>query len=55
MQKLMENLRDLGFIKADEMDYIEGVLRSEPFPKTAKELGNIIREARKHGKKQKET
>lgn len=55
MQEILESLKQLNVLDEDELNYIEGVLRSEPFPKTAKELGEIVRQARKYVKDKKET
>lgn len=55
MQEIIDSLKQLGILDKDELDYIEGVLKSEPTPKTAKELATIIREARKYVQNKKET
>ena len=52
---ILEVLKELNILNKDELSYVEGILRSEPPPKTAKELAIIVREAKDYVKKQKKT
>jgi EAL domain-containing protein (putative c-di-GMP-specific phosphodiesterase class I) len=51
---ILEVLKELNVLNQDELDYVQGVLLSEPAPKTAKDLASIVREAQKYVKNQKE-
>jgi EAL domain-containing protein (putative c-di-GMP-specific phosphodiesterase class I) len=52
---IIEVLKELNVLNQDELDYIQGILLSEPAPKTAKQLASIVREAQKYVKNQKKT
>ena len=52
---ILEVLKELNFLNQQELDYIQGILLSEPAPKTAKDLASIVREAQNYAKNQKKT
>lgn len=52
---IIEVLKELNVLDEDGLSYVEGILRSEPPPKTAKELASIVKEAQKYVKNQKKT
>ena len=51
---IIEVLKELNVLDQDGLNYVQGVLLSEPAPKTAKDLASIVREAQKYVKNQKE-
>jgi hypothetical protein len=50
---IIEVLKELNILNKDELSYVEGILRSEPPPRSAKELATIVREAKEYVKNQK--
>lgn len=50
---IIEVLKELNILNQDELDYIQGILLSEPTPKTAKQLASIVKEAQNYVKNKK--
>jgi len=52
MEDLLKKIKDLKILNDNEYSSLEGIIMSGPYPKTKKELEDLIKESIKYAKKE---